>query len=85
MLLSFLFFVVNVFDTASYVSIDPWYHSFYPLSSSFSRRKDPTPPSFHSQRQYSSSNDPILMPWIDATRPPHRTAMQWQYQCMISL
>jgi hypothetical protein len=31
------------------ISMDPialWYHSFYPLSSFFSRKKDPTPPSF---------------------------------------
>ncbi len=33
-------------DLISMDSIVPWYHSFYPLSSSFSRKKDPTPPSF---------------------------------------
>ena len=66
-------------DLISMDSIVPWYHSFYPaLSSSFSRKK---------RRLINTSLFFIAkpMPWIDATRPPHRTAMHWQYLRMISL
>jgi hypothetical protein len=72
-------------DLISMDSIVPWYHSFYPLSSSFSRKKDLTPHSFLTANTNSSSNDPPLMPWIDVARPPHGTAMHWQYLRMISL
>jgi hypothetical protein len=72
-------------DLISMDSIIPWYHSFYPLLSSFSRKKDPTPPSFLTAITNSSSNDPPSMPWIDVAQPPHSTAMHWQYLRMISL
>jgi hypothetical protein len=69
-------------------SIVPWYHSFYPaLSSSFSKKKRRliNTSLFFTANTDSSSNDPPSMPWIDVARPPHRTAMHWQYLCMISL
>jgi hypothetical protein len=37
----------------------------------------PTPPSFSTANTNSSSNDPPSMPWIDAARPPHGTAIHW--------
>jgi hypothetical protein len=73
-------------DLISIDSIVPWYYSFYPLSSSFSRRKDLIDTSlFFTANTNSSSNDPPSMPWIDVAQPTHRTAMHWQYLCMISL
>jgi hypothetical protein len=74
-----------LFDLIAMDSIVPWYHSFYPLSLSFSRKKDPTPPSILTANTNSSSNNPPSMPWIDVTRPPHGTATHWQYLRMISL
>jgi hypothetical protein len=81
----YCFLRMFLLDLISMDSIVHWYHSFYPLSSSFSRKKDPTPPSFLTANTNSSSNDPPLMPWIDVGQPPHGTAMHWQYLRMISL
>jgi hypothetical protein len=54
-------------DLISIDSIVPWYHPSILSFLILSRRKDP----IHTAL--------FFTPWIDATRPPHRTALQWQY------
>jgi hypothetical protein len=88
---SFLFPVVNVFYTASFVcsfldsisidSIVPWFHPSI-LSFLILLKKEKTPDRPIDTSLFFTAKP---MPWIDATRPPHRTAMHWQYLRMISL
>jgi hypothetical protein len=63
-------------DLISIDSIVPWNHPSILSFLILSRRKDPIDISlFFTANTNSSSNDPPLMPWIDAAQPPHGTAM----------
>ena len=84
MLVSFLFSVVNVFDIASYVSsfwiqslLIPSYLGTIPsiLYPHPFKKERPDTSLFLTANTNSSSNDPPSVPWIDAARPPHGTAM----------
>ena len=94
MSLSFLFFIVNVFDTASYVflldliSLDSMFLGIIPFilfPHPSQEGKTGHLPLFTVNTSSSSNDPPLMRPWIDATRPPHCTAMQWQYLRMISI